>query len=305
MSLTVPDVDVCLCTYQRPQVVNALRSIDAMTGLGQVRVRIIVADNDVVPSAKTLIADVASTMNLPVHYIHAPSRNISLARNACLDVATARWVAWVDDDEIVAKDWLKALLSAAESGNLDAVFGPALAQYPENTKPAMIANDFHSNHVPRRNGIIITGHTCNALVKRNCKAFAHIRFDLGLGRIGGEDTDYFFKLYLAGARMDLSDAAKVDEVVDHRRLRLRWIMKRHFNAGVGFGSNVRRHKATKSITALGRWHGVKAPMKLVFCAIMSLVSFAMPTKRLKWFMRGIMHAGVIVGIMNFKGVEQY
>ena len=65
--------------------------------------RLVIADNDDTDSAREVVAQAAQTAPFPCHYIHAPARNISLARNACLDAATARQglIVSLDDDETV------------------------------------------------------------------------------------------------------------------------------------------------------------------------------------------------------------
>jgi hypothetical protein len=40
-----------------------------------------------------------SDLSLDCLYVHAPARNISIARNACLDAADAPLIAFIDDDE--------------------------------------------------------------------------------------------------------------------------------------------------------------------------------------------------------------
>src|SRR5207244_1463324 len=117
-------IDVCVCTFRRPHVAQTLRSIAAQQGLEGRRLRIIVADNDEEPSARTLIARTAAELDVPVSYVHAPARNISVARNACLQQAGGDWLAFIDDDEIADPDWLAALLAEAERAGWDAVLGP-------------------------------------------------------------------------------------------------------------------------------------------------------------------------------------
>jgi succinoglycan biosynthesis protein ExoM len=57
------------------------------------------------------------------------ARNISVARNACLDAATAPLVAFIDDDEVASPEWLVALVGTWESSNADVVLGPVQALY--------------------------------------------------------------------------------------------------------------------------------------------------------------------------------
>src|SRR5690606_33419483 len=121
------------------------------------RVGIIVADNDEVPSARDLVLRLARELDLPVRYIHCPARNISIARNACLDASRARFVAFIDDDETALEDWLVRLVKAAESSRADAVLGPVRAGYGAEAPRWMRRGDFHSTFPVWVGGEIRTG----------------------------------------------------------------------------------------------------------------------------------------------------
>ena len=98
-------------------------------------IRVIVADNDETPSALDIVEATARDCSLSVTYLHAPGRNISGARNACLDAATAPLVAFIDDDEVASPEWLAALVGTLEISNADVVLGPVQAVYRQ-TVPA-------------------------------------------------------------------------------------------------------------------------------------------------------------------------
>ena len=82
-------VDVCICTYRRPQVVEAIQSVAKQALPPNVQVRLVIADNSAEASARDLVASLAEDFPLRLHYLHAPGANISIARNACLDYAKA------------------------------------------------------------------------------------------------------------------------------------------------------------------------------------------------------------------------
>ena len=83
-------IDICVCTYRRPSIEDTLRSLDRQTLPDGVSARAIVIDNDETPSARDRVEAVAANLSMPVKYIHAPANNISIARNAGLDAATAQ-----------------------------------------------------------------------------------------------------------------------------------------------------------------------------------------------------------------------
>ena len=102
-------IDVCVCTYRRRELELTLRSIGALDVPPDATVRIVVADNDAVPSARRLVDAVAAELPFELLYLHCPAANISIARNACLDNSTGDFLAFIDDDETASSAWLAEL----------------------------------------------------------------------------------------------------------------------------------------------------------------------------------------------------
>ena len=102
-------IDILMCTFRRPMVGEAIAAIGRLNLPPDTDLRLVIADNDDTDSARDVVARAALTLPFPCHYIHAPARNISLARNACLDAATQRRqqpILRLDCDETVDPDWL-------------------------------------------------------------------------------------------------------------------------------------------------------------------------------------------------------
>jgi glycosyltransferase involved in cell wall biosynthesis len=106
-------VDICICTFRRETLADALLSIARLRVPEGVSLRVIVADNDEVPSARSRVTALADGFPHELVYVHAPARNISVARNACLEAAKGDFLAFVDDDETVTEGWFAYLLETA------------------------------------------------------------------------------------------------------------------------------------------------------------------------------------------------
>lgn len=289
-------VDILMCTFRRPAVVDALRSLDAQEVPGDVQLRIIVADNDETPSARDVVEAAAATMTTPVHYVHAPARNISIARNACLDAATGDWVAFIDDDETAPPAWISNLM--AQSDGVDAVFGPAIAQYGDDAPAWMAAQNVHSNIPERRGDTVETGHTCNALLRWRGAAWQDQRFDLARGKTGGEDTEFFFRIRQMGAQFAIAEDAIVTEDVAQSRMRTSWVLQRKYRMGQSY--------AAAATSTAGRIKlGVLALAKMLFSAVMGILTLWSEEKRMFWLMRAALHLGVISGCLSLKQPEIY
>jgi succinoglycan biosynthesis protein ExoM len=294
-------VDICVCTYRREELRATLLSLGQMNLPEKCRICVIVADNDVEPSAKDRVANIAAELPFEVRYIHSPAANISLARNACLDASSGDYVAFIDDDETASEDWIERLLTTARDTNADAVLGPVQATYASDAPGWMSKGDFHSTFPVWVRGEILTGYTCNVLLRRASTFIGNRRFSLALGRSGGEDTQYFTELHEAGGRISYAPQAWVFEPVPQVRARFSWLCKRRFRVGQTHGRMLRGGSTGVKLAA----KIVPAGAKAAFSLSMALATAFSATRRNRWFLRGIMHMGVVSGLIGIREIEQY
>ena len=290
-------ITTIICTFRRDSLLQTLQSISQITLPEGISFKVVVVDNDDQPSAKDKVLSVA--LPWPLEDIHAPARNISLARNAGLNSAQAsNWVAYVDDDETVSPDWLKELWSVAQSQDADVVLGPALAVYPDYTPTWMVELDLHSSKPVLKASPPHTGHTCNVLFKWSGTPWQDTRFELARGLTGGEDTAFFFELSKLGAKFAIADRAEAFEVVEDRRMSFNWLARRKFRMGQSYSTVAH---GTISRVKLG---GLAA-IKCVASFSMYCLNIGREVRRNFWLLRAIFHAGVVGGCLNLSQQKLY
>ena len=298
--MTAESIDICICTYRRAHLADTLRTIFAQKTPPELALRVIVADNDTEPSARTLVEDLARDAPFAVVYVHAPERNISIARNACLDNAQGDWAAFIDDDEIAPPDWIATLWQAARADNLDVVFGPVIAEYPEETPSWIREGDYHSSHVPVHGGTVSTGHSGNVLMRWTGSPIANERFRLESGRTGGEDVEFFFRLSRTGQRLGNCNAARLYEIPSVARLTYSWIRQRRFAAGQFHGAYSKTSSLFQRLALLA-----SSGAKLVLSITAAAALFWNRPAHRRWVARGCFHAGVCAAVMGIGQVELY
>lgn len=267
-----------------------LRSLEDLVLPEGCDVAVTVIDNDDTDSARRTVE--GATLSMPLAYIHAPGRNISIARNAGLDAASGDYVAFVDDDETVSPNWLQKLWHMAQQEGADVVFGAVQSIYPDTSESWLIEGDYHSTKPPAEGEAVTTGCTANVLIRRACPAVQGLRFDLALGRSGGEDTVYFRRIYQKGGRLRFAADAVVFEKVVPARLSLPWLVQRKFRSGQSHAISLTASAAAPfkvKMTLL-----IKATAKLVYCVFRALLACFSQKARNFWIIRGALHAGVIV-----------
>jgi succinoglycan biosynthesis protein ExoM len=294
-------VDVGVCTYRRAAVTETLASLARQEAPEGVSLRVVVADNDAEPEAQSRVRAAADAHGLDVHYVHAPARNISIARNACLDAMTGDFLAFLDDDETASPGWLAALLAEAHRGGWDAVLGPVKAVYGAEAPGWLASGDFHSTAPVEVGGRILKGYAGNVLIRRSVIAERGLRFDLSLGRQGGEDDDFFYRLTDAGGTIGFAPQALAFEPVPAGRASLHWLLKRSFRTGQTHGARLTsRHRGASRLAQIG-----VAGAKSGACIIGAAASALSPRRRSRWLVRGSMHAGVVARLAGLRELELY
>lgn len=208
-------VSVCVCTFRRAHVAETIRSLLAQDV--EEKFEIVVVDDDPDRSAEALVAGFAEA-RLPVRYVHAGVRNVSAARNAALDAATGAWIAFIDDDEVAHRDWLRRLLAVQREMGADIVKGYVRGVYPGETPAWLVAADPFTRDYGADGAEPKELASGNVLFRRALIEANKLRFDLQFGRTGGEDSDFFARLRAAGARAVACRSAVVDEVVPADRM---------------------------------------------------------------------------------------
>ncbi len=128
------DISIIIPTYQRPDLLDkAIRScVNQNNSLG-LNYELVVVDNSPDSSAQVLVERWINDAPIPILYVSEPRPNIALARNARLAHSQAPMVAFIDNDQEAAPDWLDQIVAAQRQFDADAVFGVVL---PTTLRPS-------------------------------------------------------------------------------------------------------------------------------------------------------------------------
>jgi succinoglycan biosynthesis protein ExoM len=272
-SLSLLPLSICVCTYQRPGLLALLLDSLAKQTFSA-PFEVIVVDNDLAGGAAAIIEATRNRYpELNLRYAVEPQKGISFARNTATSLAVGDFIAWIDDDETAAENWLMSLWMSRSLSNADAVFGPVVPVFPEG-----------SRSWPGRSGIFersryLTGtridardaRTGNALVKADWLRAVAAPFDVRLANSGGEDYAFFAGIESQGARFEWCDEAEVFEMVPLERQRLAWILERKLRGSTLYWRN---HSASRIQMAIrGSIGGVACIVFGLAGVIMAPLSF--------------------------------
>lgn len=105
-------ISAIICTYNRNTYLReAIKSL-VNQNLPKEFYEVIIVDNASNSNVKELVDEFSEVWNLT--YIYEPTTGLSQARNRGWKAARGEYVAYLDDDAIASKDWLKNILDVFE-----------------------------------------------------------------------------------------------------------------------------------------------------------------------------------------------
>jgi succinoglycan biosynthesis protein ExoM len=133
-----------VCTYKRPlMLAKCLESLAGQIGTEHLQLHIVVVDNEPDAPQQSFVQDFAEGCPFPVHYRHEPKLGIAAARNAIIDTAgvlESDWIAFIDDNETAAPNWVEQL-TAAEYASIPVLMGRKIFTGPESAHFSYINQD--------------------------------------------------------------------------------------------------------------------------------------------------------------------
>lgn len=230
---TLTKVAICVATLHRPVGLAALlRSLAALHVPVDVRLTVVVVDNDAEASAEPVVEEWRERLPGDVVYLVESRRGIPQARNCAVAAARdAQWFAFVDDDETVDPGWLAELLRVAEEFHADVVTGAVEPLFPE-TPPDWVTRGRFFERPRFATGTALTyARTSNALVAGHLLTRTDTPFNEAMATSGGSDTHFFQRVRLSGGKIVWADEAIVQETIPATRVRPGWLIQRQYRRG--------------------------------------------------------------------------
>lgn len=224
-------LQVCVLTYKRPEMLaDALASIYAQTGLRQrdILLHLLVVDNDPLGTGYDVYDSFSDAdPAIKARYVLESSRGLANARNRALaESQEMDLVAFLDDDEVAAPDWLSTLIAVRDEFSAAVVSGPVMP-IPQEL-PAWIVEGGFLNPAEHTTGAHLQ-HVATDNVLLHCSVFRQFRFDPRFNATGGEDTDFFLRVHKAGLLMVWAADAHVAARFPQERANARWLISRAFS----------------------------------------------------------------------------
>ncbi len=225
------EASVSIASFRRPEgLARLLRSLAAQQG-DVPAFEVIVVDNDAAGSAAPVCDSFKSRLSL--RYLVESERGIARCRNRAVAASDSRFIAFIDDDDEAAPDWLACLHRVAVANEADAVFGPVTFRFAEEPA-AWIRQCAYRDPPLMAEGEALSWYrsrTNNAYVRRASLPDGLAPFDVSLDLVGGEDIDLFARMAARDAKLVAAPQARVFEYREPARTTARWLARRSFRNG--------------------------------------------------------------------------
>ncbi|WP_300526857.1 glycosyltransferase family 2 protein [Maricaulis sp.] len=261
-------VAVIIPTFRRPDGLKA--AVESVQRQSRPADEIIIVDNAPEGCARS-VAD--AFRDARIHYLHVPEPGVANARNAGLAMTEARYIAFLDDDEIASEHWLAALLHSQAALDVAVVFGPLQARTKARGRLRQnLLNRLYSRPGPDEDQRLDKPYGCgNSLIDRNAVKIGSRPFDTALNETGGEDDAFFAMLQDEGARFGWASQAHAIECVDPRRAGWTYMLSRSFAFGQG-PSQTCAHGPRPDWLGVARWMAIGVVQLAVFAPLAVIVS---------------------------------
>lgn len=249
--MKIPIDFVCLtcCTCKRPKMLEkSLNSIKELIIPQNIRVEILVVDNDSEKSAEKTVEKIKQELNIPIHYKIEIERGISNARNKALEEVLelgASHILFFDDDEILDRNCLIEHINLYQN-NKDTVIstGPTINKFIDKLPSYITKHLVFKQKTSKRTGQIIDHSACgNVFFPVSLIKDYNLRFSKEYTFMGGEDGDFFKRAFALGFTIVWNNEAVIYEMISKSRGNINWILKKcYYNGYAGIMLKIKNEK---------------------------------------------------------------
>ncbi|MEP0859801.1 MAG: glycosyltransferase family 2 protein [Ignavibacterium sp.] len=296
-------ISVCITTFKRQSLLKKciISLLTQNTPPGYL-LEIIIVDNDRNASARQVVQKIMQKYKKAnIKYFVEPEKNISLARNKCVENASGKFLLFIDDDEYADIFLIQNFIKCFKNFNADGIFGAVISYYDENVPPWVIKGEFFDRIIQETGDKPKFLRTGNCFIKKQLLQQFEGPFDPQYGLTGGEDINLFSKLQQKGANFIFCAEAIVYDFVPKDRACLNWLIKRTYRTGLTFTSNRIKNSRYKMFSFI--WQILKSTTYLFISSLLTVLNLFPKEKRIFWFLKIISNVGHIAGALGFKYYE--
>jgi glycosyltransferase involved in cell wall biosynthesis len=211
---------------------TALSSICRQETDGLFTYSVVVADNDIAESARSVVFAISSHTPISIVYCVEQQQNIARARNRAIAHAIGDLIAFLDDDEFVSDKWLLTLFRTMRTHRADGVLGPVNPHFPNGAPRWVVEGGFYDRPV-HPSGMRLHWSQCrtgNVLLKADL--FEEHASPFNPACLSGEDQEFFRRKSEEGCSFIWCHEASAHEMIPPSRWKRNFLVRRALFRGI-------------------------------------------------------------------------
>ena len=228
---------ICICTYKRNNsLLECIKSIKKLNRFNKNEIGILILDNTINNNSLKISKELKKT-KLNIYHLNEKKRGIVNARNKCLQAANKfnpKYLAFIDDDVKLDKNWLNNNLLIINNYSADIVTGPQNYLKVKQNENLINYNELFEKKYNNKIKKVKWAATNNVFIRyKSIKLIPNLKFDKNLNKFGiGEDQLFFSTLSNLGLKILWSKKVKVFEKIYSHRNTPDWVKNRSFRLGI-------------------------------------------------------------------------
>jgi glycosyltransferase involved in cell wall biosynthesis len=192
-------ISICIGTFDRRELLAYC--LDSLSRLIDPRpehdIEIIVVDNNSSDGTRQLVERLIPSFPFKLRYVFEAEQGISAARNRAIKEAVGDYLAFLDDECVVDRNWLSTAIADIKEFRPSLIGGPYFGAFLPGNRPKWFKTEygdahFIGRHYPRGFQSGFRASSGNMFIRRD--VFESVTFDVAMGPKGnqlkiGEETD--------------------------------------------------------------------------------------------------------------------
>lgn len=180
-------IAILIPTYEpKDYLIECLSSIERQS-LSKDQYCIYIALNGPKDPYEAFIKELLTNFSFRYKYIYTPKKGVSNARNILIDISTEPYITFIDDDDIVSKNYLEELFNNATPQFMSVSNVKSFQKHIEEAKPNYIGKKFKRLNNNETSKLRSRQYYSSPVAKMlHRKMIGNIKFDTSLSK--GEDA---------------------------------------------------------------------------------------------------------------------
>jgi len=295
---------ICICTFNRNKsLIECLNSIKKLKDINLFDIKILIVDNTFSNNSYNIIKKYKAKNKLKILQENEKKRGVVNARNKCLKISKIikpQYIAFIDDDCKVNKNWLKNIFKLINKVKADIVTGPQKYERKNKKVPYNYSSLFEKNYNKKITRVMWAASN-NVFFKYDIlKKNKGINFDKNLNKFGiGEDQLFFSIMNKIGYKIYWSKNVFVTEKIHPHRINVIWVKERSKRLGIlGHYLDIKIHGKI-----IGYIVNYLKSFYLFFLSLCNYLNFFNPNRILNFINNFYRFYGKIIGPFTMKKIK--